>query len=281
MSDVKLMLHTGATMVSEEELEHLREPTGSTETHIKLGHPEYLDMVKGELDKRHIGYRKGEFAITPSNECMFGLIPLEEFSIPSIDARNLMYVDTPLPAKDRHSLLVRLCKKKALPPSQMLDVENEYNKPPEEAIRDQHSYSHNVWRFLQSYTQNLRTEGKFRTAHSRLDAIAFRTQRACTMLTRYCDPNGERMNTLLSQECLFSPGTSVTQSYKYVLGVRNSNDKQFAAGLVMGIAPFVCDNLCFSGEVKVSHRHTRNVMSNLPGRIGQKLDELFAHAILN
>ena len=85
MSDVKLMLHTGATLVSEEELEHLREPTGSTETHIKLGHPEYLDMVKGELDKRQIGHRKGEFAITPSNECMFGLIPLEEFSIPSID----------------------------------------------------------------------------------------------------------------------------------------------------------------------------------------------------
>jgi hypothetical protein len=33
------------------------------------------------------------------------------------------------------------------------------------------------------------------------------------------------------------------QDYSYVLGLRNSHDKRFPAGLVVGSSVFVCDNL--------------------------------------
>src|SRR4051812_35590517 len=36
-----------------------------------------------------------------------------------------------------------------------------------------------------------------------------------------------------------------------VIGVRNSHDKKFPAGLVVGASVFVCDNLSFSGEIKL------------------------------
>ena len=41
-----------------------------------------------------------------------------------------------------------------------------------------------------------------------------------------------------------------------VVGVRNSHDKTFPAGLVVGASVFVCDNLSFSGEVKLARKHT-------------------------
>ena len=41
-----------------------------------------------------------------------------------------------------------------------------------------------------------------------------------------------------------------------VVGLRNSNDKKFSVGMCAGDAPFVCDNLIFSNEVEVKHKHT-------------------------
>ena len=44
------------------------------------------------------------------------------------------------------------------------------------------------------------------------------------------------------------------------LGLRNSHDKTFALGIVVGFRTFVCDNLAFRGEfVAVSKRHSKNV----------------------
>ncbi len=51
--------------------------------------------------------------------------------------------------------------------------------------------------------------------------------------------------------------------YAYVLGIRNSHDKTFPAGLVVGASVFVCDNLSFSGEIRVTRKHTRFIRRDL------------------
>ena len=55
--------------------------------------------------------------------------------------------------------------------------------------------------------------------------------------------------------------------YSLVLGFRNANDKCFAAGMVLGSGVFVCDNLCFSGEIKIGRRHTVNILADLPNLV--------------
>jgi len=54
------------------------------------------------------------------------------------------------------------------------------------------------------------------------------------------------------------------EDYSYVLGMRNSHDKSFPAGLVVGAQVFVCDNLSFSGEIRIARKHTRYIMDDLP-----------------
>jgi hypothetical protein len=48
--------------------------------------------------------------------------------------------------------------------------------------------------------------------------------------------------------------------YGWLMGVRNSHDKTFPAGIVAGNRVFVCDNLCFSGDIRVARKHTKNVL---------------------
>jgi hypothetical protein len=65
------------------------------------------------------------------------------------------------------------------------------------------------------------------------------------------------------------------EDYSTVVGLRNSHDMSFAAGLVMGSNVFVCDNLAFSGEIRISRKHTTHIKRDLPqlvnvavGRLG-------------
>ena len=51
--------------------------------------------------------------------------------------------------------------------------------------------------------------------------------------------------------------------YSWVVGIRNSHDQTYPAGLVAGTRVFVCDNLAFSGEVRISRKHTRHAMRDL------------------
>jgi len=62
--------------------------------------------------------------------------------------------------------------------------------------------------------------------------------------------------------------------YSYVLGLRNSHDKRFPAGLVVGSSVFVCDNLSFSGEIKIARKHTRHIMRDLPGLVSGAVGQL-------
>ena len=54
-----------------------------------------------------------------------------------------------------------------------------------------------------------------------------------------------------------APERNEPSHYGFVVGLRNSHDKSYPAGLVAGTKVFVCDNLCFSGEIRISRKYTR------------------------
>ena len=56
----------------------------------------------------------------------------------------------------------------------------------------------------------------------------------------------------------------IHRDYAWVLGLRNSHDKSFPAGIVAGANVFVCDNLSFSGEINIARKHTRFILRDLP-----------------
>ena len=52
-----------------------------------------------------------------------------------------------------------------------------------------------------------------------------------------------------------------------VVGFRGSHDKSIARGFVFGDQVFVCDNLCFYGEIQFGRKQTTNIMRDLPDLI--------------
>jgi len=64
------------------------------------------------------------------------------------------------------------------------------------------------------------------------------------------------------------------QEFGLVVGLRNSHDKRFPAGLVVGASVFICDNLSFSGEVKLARKHTAHVERDLPQLIDRAVGQL-------
>ena len=62
--------------------------------------------------------------------------------------------------------------------------------------------------------------------------------------------------------------------FSLVVGLRNSHDKRFPAGLVVGASIFVCDNLSFSGEVRLARKHTVHVQRDLPHLIDKAVGRL-------
>jgi hypothetical protein len=67
---------------------------------------------------------------------------------------------------------------------------------------------------------------------------------------------------------------TATRDYCWVLGLRNSHDKTFPAGIVAGASVFVCDNLSFSGEVKFARKHTRFINRDLPQLVERAIGRL-------
>jgi len=62
-------------------------------------------------------------------------------------------------------------------------------------------------------------------------------------------------------------GSARGDDFATVVGFRNSHVKKLSAGLVIGKGVFVCDNLCFSGEVGFGRRHTLRILDDLPDLI--------------
>lgn len=82
--------------------------------------------------------------------------------------------------------------------------------------------------------------------------------------------DGARMFSLLQ----VSNSAEAGVDFSWVLGLRNSHDKSFPAGLVCGMGVFVCDNLCFSGEIKIARKHTTYIERDLPRLVGQAVGRL-------
>lgn len=62
--------------------------------------------------------------------------------------------------------------------------------------------------------------------------------------------------------------------FSTVLGLRNSHDKKFSAGLCLGNGTFICDNLIFSAEVTFGRRHTVHIMRDLPNMVQKSVAAL-------
>lgn len=65
-----------------------------------------------------------------------------------------------------------------------------------------------------------------------------------------------------------------SDDYSWVLGLRNSHDQVFPAGMVAGSGVFVCDNLAFSGEIRFARKHTRYIVRDLPGLVQRAVGRL-------
>jgi hypothetical protein len=65
-----------------------------------------------------------------------------------------------------------------------------------------------------------------------------------------------------------------SNDYSWIAGIRNSMDKTFPAGLCVGSAVFVCDNMAFSSEIVFGRRHTTNIMRDLPLLVARACGEL-------
>jgi hypothetical protein len=62
-----------------------------------------------------------------------------------------------------------------------------------------------------------------------------------------------------------------------VLGLRNAHDKSFAASICVGNRMLVCENLCFSSDIKLARRHTTNIMSDLPRVLSDAVARVVSH----
>lgn len=59
-----------------------------------------------------------------------------------------------------------------------------------------------------------------------------------------------------------------------MIGVRNSHDQSYPAGLALGSRVLVCDNLAFSAEVVLNRKHTAQIARDLPGLVYRAVAKL-------
>jgi len=62
-----------------------------------------------------------------------------------------------------------------------------------------------------------------------------------------------------------------------VVGMRNSHDKAFASAICIGNRMLVCDNLCFSSDIKLARRHTPRILTDLPRVLSTAVSRVTDH----
>ena len=82
---------------------------------------------------------------------------------------------------------------------------------------------------------------------------------------------GARVFGVLTLEAEHLP---TIQGSQLALGIRNSHDKSFVAGLALGNRVFCCDNLSFLGTRTLARKHTRFAERDLPALIARILGSL-------
>jgi len=104
-------------------------------------------------------------------------------------------------------------------------------------------------------------------------AAGFTIEEEDHVLARACKDN---LNTFLR----YFGGFALTrkdlagEDRRIVLGLRNANDKGFAAAVCIGNQMMVCENLCFSSEEKLARRHTTNIKRDLPNTIASAISRI-------
>lgn len=68
--------------------------------------------------------------------------------------------------------------------------------------------------------------------------------------------------------------SQAAEDHVTVLGIRNSHLQHYAAGAVMGNSVFVCDNLSFTGEVRINRKHTRFIMRDMERLVHRMVEQL-------
>ena len=69
---------------------------------------------------------------------------------------------------------------------------------------------------------------------------------------------------------------SSSSEWSRCIGIRNSHDKSFAAGLTAGISVRVCSNMAFGGTTVIKHRHTSRIeLCDLVNRAVETLENEF------
>jgi hypothetical protein len=67
------------------------------------------------------------------------------------------------------------------------------------------------------------------------------------------------------------------KSRSLVLGLRNAHDKAFAASVCIGNKMIVCENLCFSSDIKLARRHTTHILEDLPRVLSTAVSRFTTH----
>lgn len=71
--------------------------------------------------------------------------------------------------------------------------------------------------------------------------------------------------------------TTVSDTERLVVGLRNSHNKRFSIGFCVGTRTSVCSNLCFSNDVVINNRHTRHSASRHLEGIASAVSNLGAY----
>ena len=62
-----------------------------------------------------------------------------------------------------------------------------------------------------------------------------------------------------------------------VLGLRNAHDKSFAASICIGNRMLVCENLCFSSDIKLARKHTTNILRDIARVLSEAVGRCVSH----
>ena len=83
---------------------------------------------------------------------------------------------------------------------------------------------------------------------------------------KHNENRGAKLFGVLSYQHQSSPDIALS------IGIRNSYDQSLAAAACVGGQVFVCDNLMFSGDIRVSRKHTGDVLTDLEKMIANSLE---------
>lgn len=93
------------------------------------------------------------------------------------------------------------------------------------------------------------------------------------------NPTGEVFFGTLTCRSTIGIGDDLTSRSRLTIGLRNSHNHEFAAGLAVGFRVMVCDNRCFWGDRTLSRKHTLFIRRDLPRLLNAAVDEFVLPAL--